>query len=520
MKLRLPRLVLFIFIGFCVFTTTSCLKDPVGQFGHISGVITYQGLPESKVSITLNSDPSITTTTDDKGYYEFRNIIPGEYLLEFEKSEFGIRNRVVDLKAGNQLEVNMDLYKIPKVGFSLMQISNTQMIASCFLISSGDFPCDSIGFAIYKNYDHSADSSHVMYFYNSRNSTTLLLNNSEIFYINNLESNTTYYIQAFALTTESDYHYLKTDRNFINYHGSGFSEIYSVKTLPGTPQVQTLAVIEIEPTFAKFVGKVHDNEGGTIKEYGFKIYDYKTQAYVGKVLATTVSETDFSVRVSGLQPGTTYLAKAYADNTWETGSGNLIRFRTSDSLLVKDYDGNIYTTININGQIWLRENMRTTHYADGNSINEVYLYNNNTSMPTALGLLYTWKAAMNNVTTPGAQGICPNGFHIPTTTDWSILVSNSGGDYFSAGYHLKTPDNYYWNESNWADNSTGFSALPAGRRQSNEMFSGYSYYGFFWSSEEFDDNNAAHFFVQYNVKKLDSEGALKNFAESVRCVKN
>ena len=81
---------------------------------------------------------------------------------------------------------------------------------------------------------------------------------------------------------------------------------------------------------------------------------------------------------------------------------------------ITDYDGNIYETVTICDQIWLKENLKSLHYCDGEPIPGVVAYNNDDSLGSIYGLLYTWDAAMNGSTEPGAQGVCPCDWHVPT----------------------------------------------------------------------------------------------------------
>lgn len=118
---------------------------------------------------------------------------------------------------------------------------------------------------------------------------------------------------------------------------------------------------------------------------------------------------------------------------------------------VDDADGNTYSTVLIGDQCWMRENMRTTKYPGGSSITKgpsahgtagwcsvgwdtdqsYYSCPPNTSNDgedcaaaggtEKLGMLYQWSAAMNSSTTPGDQGICPTGWHVPTDAQYKTL---------------------------------------------------------------------------------------------------
>jgi len=79
---------------------------------------------------------------------------------------------------------------------------------------------------------------------------------------------------------------------------------------------------------------------------------------------------------------------------------------------VNDIDGNSYGSIQIGNQCWLKQNLKVTKNSSSNPITR-YCYNNDATICDTDGGLYDWNTAMNGATTEGAQGICPNGWHIP-----------------------------------------------------------------------------------------------------------
>lgn len=172
------------------------------------------------------------------------------------------------------------------------------------------------------------------------------------------------------------------------------------------------------------------------------------------------------------------------------------------------YDGKIYNTVQIGNQCWMKENLNIGIMINGsaeqtnNSIIEKYCYMDNPSNCDAYGGLYQWDEMMEYVTTEGAQGICPNGWHIPTDNEWKILEGyvdsiycigdpvwdQSGGRGFNAGKNLKSING--WNNNGNGNDKFGFSVLPAGFRYHN----GYFYYSnelaYIWSSTQDNSTNA------------------------------
>jgi len=133
-----------------------------------------------------------------------------------------------------------------------------------------------------------------------------------------------------------------------------------------------------------------------------------------------------------------------------------------------DYDGNVYHTVTIGTQIWMVENLKTTHYRNGDPIPNVpdntqwsnlttsaYCnYNNDANNAKTYGLLYNWYAAINSL------NICPVGWHVPSANEWKKLETYMGG-VGVAGGKMKEAGTTHWISPNTkAGNSSGFSGLP------------------------------------------------------------
>jgi uncharacterized protein (TIGR02145 family) len=94
-------------------------------------------------------------------------------------------------------------------------------------------------------------------------------------------------------------------------------------------------------------------------------------------------------------------------------------------------------------------------------------------------VLYQWGAAMNGSTNEGAQGLCPDGWHVPTDEEWTILTDYVGS---SPGTKLKSSE--YWN----GDDNFGFNALPAGYRNNSGSLNDVGSNGYWWTSSPFGSN--------------------------------
>jgi len=154
--------------------------------------------------------------------------------------------------------------------------------------------------------------------------------------------------------------------------------------------------------------------------------------------------------------------------------------------MVKDIDGNEYKTITIGTQVWMAENLRVTHYSNGDPIvflplsagkeifhlqtQGIYCAYDDTTNPDSIatyGLLYNGYAVVDE------RNLCPDGWHVPSDEEWTtmvVYVDNGDNDFDPYGTNgvvggrLKEVGTLHWNAPNPADNSSGFTALPSGER--------------------------------------------------------
>jgi len=174
-----------------------------------------------------------------------------------------------------------------------------------------------------------------------------------------------------------------------------------------------------------------------------------------------------------------------------------------------------------------------SNQANNGSI-EKYCYNNISGNCDTYGGLYEWNEMMQYTTTEGVQGICPDGWHIPTNVEWCLLeqyldevtiicdppaTNYSGG--IDAGGHLKMSGTSYWNSPNTgATNSSGFTAMPGGNG-GYETYGNLGQRGYFWTSTEYNSTSAyLKFLIFFNVYVSYGMGLKSSGGHSVRCIKN
>lgn len=231
---------------------------------------------------------------------------------------------------------------------------------------------------------------------------------------------------------------------------------------------------------------------------------------------------------------------------------------------VTDVDGNKYNAIKIGKQIWMKENLRTTHYADGTSVleEEIFAPDDDESLIQNFGYLYTWPAVMHfgsvkgNIESKNVQGICPNGWHVPSKEEWEQLksyvinhkeyiektqacvrqyeIKNYGTDFFCGfcdsciAKTLSAKEGWAcasWNVTDVgryqsANNATGFSAMPAGHMPPDIFGSGFGKEAGFWSSTRFDKYSAYCYSIFNDDNVLWSEPERRYWGNSVRCVRD
>lgn len=184
---------------------------------------------------------------------------------------------------------------------------------------------------------------------------------------------------------------------------------------------------------------------------------------------------------------------------------------------VTDIDGNTYRTVKIGEQWWMAENLRVTRDPAGNPI-QSHTYNNDQSLLPIYGRMYTWHVAMNGATEPAAQGIAPDGWHIPSEEDWNRLFEFLGGE-SEAGGELKDAGTDHWHAPNLAaSNSVGFTAVPGGGFN-GQIFEGLGIGAHYWSSTGSNGSAGAPTLHKDEVG-ITLLTLPKSFAISVRCVRD
>ena len=351
--------------------------------------------------------------------------------------------------------------------------------------------------------------------------------------------NTTYYVRAYAT----------------NIAGTAYGSIVSVKT-PKYPTIVTTAVSNITATTAASGGNVTNDGGVAMVERGVCWSTSPTPTIADSCTSDGNTTGSYASAVTGLTPATTYFLCAYATNTFGTAYGSTVSFTTklgglpcTSTPTVTDYDNNVYNTLQVGTQCWMKENLRCKHYSSSAGVNEgsgtsvsvAYYYHasNDAANDSIYGLLYNWKAVMgsssaSSANPSGVQGICPVGWHIPSVAEITQLINYMGSQ---ASYTCNgTSTNIAkalaattkWGTSNIAcsigkdtylNNESGYTAYPAGYYYAAGSFGNFGSNMYLWTTT-LNGSDATGYYLRNSYADMRSASYPKYYAFSVRCVKD
>jgi len=223
--------------------------------------------------------------------------------------------------------------------------------------------------------------------------------------------------------------------------------------------------------------------------------------------------------------------KVYAVDAAGNLSGASVDNVTIVSGLV-DIDGNVYSTVVIGTQTWMAENLKVTKYRNGDNITHITTnsdwkndtdgaygyYTDNTTLRDTYGMLYNWYAVDNS------SGLCPEGWQVPTSAEFTVLYDYLDNIDSKVGGQLKETGTVHWlSESTGTSNSSGFTGLPAGLRDYlNGTYWNLGLYTYFWTSVSHNLFEAKLSVLSYNSSTLfaQSYNLRKQYGFSVRCLED
>ncbi len=329
----------------------------------------------------------------------------------------------------------------------------------------------------------------------------------------------------------------------LNYNKNFLTKVRAIRTFSPPLHIQLDSITNINPVSAAAHATVSDSGTATVTQRGI-CWSTTTNPTLND--STTISGAgigSYNSMAIQLTANTTYYIKAFAINSVDTAYSNEQSFTTTiGTQALYDIDGNGYDTVHIGTQIWMKQNLNVTHYPNGDTIPYItdnttwanlaitgdgfsYYNNNANGEANTYGALYNYAATIgdnwdrdNTIN----QGVCPDGYHLPSDAEWDTLTTYLGGTNVAGG-KMKETGTSHWNSPNTgSDNSSGFSALPGGTRSSSTgSFYDKGNRGLWWSSTEYNNTVSYNRILIYNNNEVTrSINFAKSFGMSVRCVKN
>ena len=278
-----------------------------------------------------------------------------------------------------------------------------------------------------------------------------------------------------------------------------------------------------EWAFASWTNGQMKSLGDNLEKMGYpsNIYDisYFTDEFVDSVWVD--KNRDPSVIYSGMYINWSIPKEAYFNPDIKYDS------------VVDSRDGQIYKTVKIGSQTWMAENL---NYADSvqtpSLLGRSWCFANKPENCAMAGRLYTWTAAVDSVNLATdkdnpqdcgyeklcnlskIRGICPEGFHLPDTTEWRTLISFAGGDHIAGG-KLESRLGMYRDPGT---DDYGFSAFPAGNKYRDREFFEDSRDVYFWLLTEYSDDDHLAYWSVFFYETFNFSGGFKDMGVPVRCV--
>jgi uncharacterized protein (TIGR02145 family) len=289
---------------------------------------------------------------------------------------------------------------------------------------------------------------------------------------------------------------------------------YTIPNPGNLATITTTAATSITGSTAVSGGNVSNDGGTLVTQRGICYSTSPSPTTANTTIISGSGVGSFTSNFTGLTASTTYYVRAYATNSAGTAYGNEVSFSTSVGIVSNPgtgvtFDGYTYASVILgNGQEWTAENLKTTVYANGDPIPNITdnaqwqalttgawaNYDNTPLNAIQYGKLYNWYAINDS------RNVCPSGWHVPTNSEWNILIGYLDPNFLSgttngvqsllAGGSMKSTGTAYpsWNSPNYgATNESGFSGLPGSYRNAdgtspNNIGYGIGGWGYFWSS--------------------------------------
>jgi uncharacterized protein (TIGR02145 family) len=341
--------------------------------------------------------------------------------------------------------------------------------------------------------------------------------------ISELAPETTYYFRAWA----------------VNEKGSALGNQinYTTPPEPALPTVKTSNDINLLPFKGEGTGEVIHDGHLEITARGL-VYSKYPEVDLSQKLGVTYElggKGEFISTMGPLWPETTYYIRAYATNALGTAYGEEITVQTPDfdnCGIIHDIEGNPYKTVIIGQKCFMRENLRSGKFRNGDIIPNVQddsdwkntnqpawvNYNNNPDFDEIYGKLYNWYVVNDS------RGICPQGWRVTSRLDMFIVSELLGGGHEAGGKIKQSLHPGQFEEALWltpntdATNESGFTAVPHGYRLGNGYFGGLGTSAY-WRTSTSANNQSYQYYTYFDTGTLSLDMFGHHDGDAVRCIR-
>jgi uncharacterized protein (TIGR02145 family) len=284
-----------------------------------------------------------------------------------------------------------------------------------------------------------------------------------------------------------------------------------------------LGIKNIANTSALCEARIISRGEGTLGQFGF-CWSTSSNPTISanKGFSTSIDSINFSSSIYGLVKNTTYYIRAYAYNELGVSYSNQIECITLNK------PDTVLETVKIGYQFWTSRNLDVSTYRNGDTIRHARspeewqdaaskgegawcYYNHDPKNGEIYGKLFNWHAVNDK------RGLPPEGYHIPSNSEWSVLTDYLGGEQIG-GFKMKSTTG--WENNANGDNSSGFNGMPGGTCEYDGKFYYCSQEGFFWSTREGAPGLAHGRYLHNNYGWVHGFVYEKGGGCSVRCIRD
>jgi len=345
-----------------------------------------------------------------------------------------------------------------------------------------------------------------------------------------------------------------TGWNYAGTPNNNGTDLYGFAALPTGRRISATSWEKVGSDVYYWSSTEQDDDRGryfNINNIYTQTYTYQNSKYYGQSVRCVKGDPSAApVRPSSSSSVTPKSSSSSVDTdgwSWDVPKEARLNPKIKYDSMVDPRDKQVYKVVKIDvpdtnySQVWMAENL---NYADSVKTPSLkgrnWCYNNDEKNCNVGGRYYTWAAAIDSVALANdpkepldcgygktcglnhsVQGICPDGWHLPTLREWSLLCE-AIGDYSTCGKPLKALSgwDYAGTPNNNGTDKYGFASLPTGRRLSATSWEKVGSDVYYWSATEYSADDGRYFNINNIYTQTYTYQNYKYYGQSVRCVKN